>query len=164
MMRNIDNTYLVVILSLLCLLSSGCVVERPLEHIQQNVEISGFDLTKYSAMGFLYTPYRYDRDYKSIGILSLLATPEANLVDRTVDERRSDYGVPKKWKINKIRVELALDSLYQAAIHMGADAIVDLQIIGISESYKTTMDQIDYPVTLYGYKISGFAIKRQLLK
>ncbi|MGA3051423.1 MAG: hypothetical protein ABSE00_05860 [Chitinispirillaceae bacterium] len=145
-----------IIISLLVL---GC--SSGIEFVPKNLTLTNFDLTSYSKKGFLFTPYKYLGDYESIGIMSIIATPEAKLTDINTG-KKDHFEQPifeKMWKINDVPVAEAMDSLYAAAMKLGANAIVDLDLKEIDHSYNAEAGKA-HPVTIYGYKIYGFAIKR----
>ena len=59
-------------------------------------------------------------------------------------------------KAIKKNIKKAILDMVEKAKSMGADAIVELKIKEKSEYYPSMM----YPITLQGYDLSGFAIKR----
>jgi hypothetical protein len=88
-------------------------------------------------------------------MMSIIAFPEAKLV--AANSKQDTLNITRVWSIGTIKVEEALDSLYSAATKAGANAIVDFSINEISQRYNEGTTE---PLTLFGYKISGFAIKR----
>jgi hypothetical protein len=142
---------------LITVLILGCA--SGIEFVPKNLTVGNFDLSSYSKKGFLFTPYKYLGDYESIGLMAIIATPEAKLAKINTEEKDED-GTPvykKEWEIGSVPVAEAMDSLYAAATRLGANAIVDLNLKEIDHSYN---ERTFHPVTVYGYKIDGFAIKR----
>ena len=130
-----------------------------IEFVPKTLSITDIDLTPYSNKGFLFSPYRYLGDYKSIGILLAKAFPEARYTSTRASEINTASALLtlKEWKINRVPIEESLDSLYSAAVKAGADAIVDLSFVEDTHTYNWRKPS---QLKLYGYKIYGYAIKR----
>jgi hypothetical protein len=129
--------------------------------IPKTMTIGMFNFKKYSDKGFLFTPHSYLGDYESIGLVSVMLSPSAKINKINTGNKNSD-GSPifkKVWNIDKINVDEALDSLYFLANKLNANAIVDLEIKEISQSYNDINSDVPQ-VTIFGYKVDGFAIKR----
>ena len=133
----------VSILSLLCIyviILSGCV-PKPIERTEV---LTGYDFTKYTALGFLITPEKYNGEYESIGILTLTITPSARYVSLPYElqpgERMSGNVV-----IETFNVADAIEKLYQEALEMGADAI-------------TRFELDPYPFIYAGVEIHGIQV------
>ena len=128
--------------------------------VPKTITIGMFDFKKFSDKGFLFTPHDYSGEYESIGLVSALLLPSAKIIKTTTGEKspagRQVYQ--KVWDIYKIDVNEALDSLYFLVKRLNGDAIVDLQINEISQTYNTSSRSPQ--LTIFGYKIAGFAIKR----
>jgi hypothetical protein len=123
---------------------------------QKQVVTYVYDFTKYSNQNFLFTPEQYTGNYNSIGLLEIEIYPETEkvLAKNTSNQYGTeDYSKSTQWIYYPISTEEVLDSLYNRAIRMGADAITRLKIEDFIVSYGT--------VYSYGKKASGFAIKRQ---
>jgi hypothetical protein len=124
------------------------------------------DFTKYTERGFLYTPYRYQGDYESIGLVSVEITQE--LKHERVVGKRGKWKVWKyKWSAEPIDVDTGLERLYSLATLMGANAVVDVDIDYSTKTYDAAIDSAGREVplspvtkTALAYTISGFAIKR----
>lgn len=144
---------------ILCgLLFIGC--STGIKFISKSMTMGIFNFKKYSESGFLFTPHNYLGDYQSIGLMSIMLSPSARLNRIKTNEKGiSDSAIYKQvWDIDSIDVEEALDSLHSQAIKLGANAIIDLQIKEISQTYNVNTGQP--VVTIFGFKIDGFAIKR----
>ncbi len=131
----------------------------PPDLIQEKIIISGYNFSKYSAEGFLFTPNEYFGDYESVGLIHLIYTPEANLIE-VYTGKTNEQGKPinkKSWQVNEFDSELLLDKIYEACIELGANAFTQMNIETHSESYATNTF---YPITINGAKISGFAIRK----
>jgi hypothetical protein len=123
-----------------------------IKQIPSSLSIYEIDFSKYSEMNFLFTPYKYLGDYKSIGLVSVTYMPEANF-EQVVTGKGT--GVEELWKIENVNLENIIEAFHKKAINMGANAVVDLTIENIPRTiYAAT------PVTISGVKLSGFAIKR----
>ena len=105
----------------------------------------------------------YQGKYQSIGLITLIYEPEVRKDLPTSGTNSSgkvyDNSFYKKiaenraWYIKNIKGEDALKAVYEQALSMGADALVNLNI---------TTEIINNGGMLYdGIKISGFAIKRE---
>jgi len=118
---------------------------------EKQVIVTGYDFTKYTEKGFLFTPEGYLEDYESVGMLSVEILPEL---------KRSGYASPGQfyapgnlWRYTPVSGSEVLDSLYIKAKRMGADAIINLVI-------RRTILQANN-VSAPGIEASGFAIKRK---
>ena len=129
------------------------------DSIPEKISISGYNFSKYSNEGFLFTPNVYNGEYESVGLIHLTYTPEANLVE-VYSGKQLENGKPqvsKEWHVIEFDSEILLDNVYEACLELGADAFTQMVLQTHSETYgNTTM----YPLILNGAKISGFAIKR----
>jgi len=115
-----------------------------------------YDFTKYTNKGFLFTPDPYSGEYLSIGLLEVEIYPQTEKVQSKVKSNQygtKDYGEASKWVYYPINTEEVLDSLYNLATKMGANAIVRLKIEDFIVSYGI--------INSYGKRASGFAIKRK---
>ncbi len=150
------TSVLLIVASVVLLL--GC--SGGVSFVPKSLTVGLFNFTPYSEKGFLFTPHSYSGDYESIGLVSVMISPSARLNKIATSNKNADGKTifDKSWSIDRIDVNEALDSLYHLAAALGADAIVDLQINEISQSYN--MNNLEPQVTIYGYKIDGFAIKR----
>jgi hypothetical protein len=126
-----------------------------------------FNFTFFAQKGFLMTPEKYSGIYELIGIVSYEAFPgaEFKLAERKVVKAygMSDKPVTTKvydWVIDSIPLQSALTKIYDECIKMGADALVNFEYDFLSNSYGV-VHGFDNPVTIYGIRMSGFAIKRK---
>ena len=120
----------------------------------QPVELSfKIDFSKYSDNNFLITPLKYNGDYKSIGLVQVIAYQGAKL-DKML---RNKNSVPS-WRKDKLDLKKYIESLYQMSVEMGADAIIEFHV---TELEKNLAINTLYPVDILGYKLTGFAIKRK---
>jgi len=137
----------------------GCATTG-ITFVPKTMNIGIFNFKKYSENNFLFTPHNYLGDYESIGLVSIIISPSAKITKIKSPHKNGD-GSPyykKVWNVDDMNVDEALDSLFYLANKLGANAIVDLQIKEITQSYN--MNSIFPQITIYGYKIDGFAIKR----
>ena len=125
--------------------------------VPKSVLISGYDFTKYTEKGFLFTPEQYLEDYDAIGLLNLEVIPEVRKVP--YGTRASEHGweiivgTTRYWQVEEISSGEVLDSLYKKAVSMGADAVVRFNLEAIPHN--------NGDVNYYGLQASGFAIKRK---
>ena len=135
----------------------GCI--GGITFVPKTMTIGMFNFKKYSDKGFLFTTHSYLGDYESVGLVSVILSPSAKINKVKTKDKRTDAVVYKRvWDIDKIDIDEALDSLYLLASNLNANAVVDLQIKEISQTYN--VNTTEPQVTVYGYKIDGFAIKR----
>ncbi|HRQ78483.1 MAG TPA: hypothetical protein PLY94_07770 [Gemmatimonadaceae bacterium] len=124
----------------------------PRLHIPGSVSVTGIDFTKYTTLGFMFTPERYAGDYESIGLITVTIIPTATgslriqarsgATERTVD-----------WTVSPVEAKDVLDEAHSRAVAMGADAIMNLSLQAIP--------QVHPELTFYGIELRGFAIKRK---
>jgi len=127
--------------------------------IQEKVIFFGYDFKKYSDKDFLFTPNIYQGEYESIGLITLIYLPKAQLLELYSGEFTNE-GKPikkKTWKVEEYNSDDFLDKIYNLCVEMGSDAFTQMEILTHSESYA---QNTFYPVTINGVKIVGFAIKR----
>lgn len=137
---------------LLVLLLVGCqpTEESRRSHYDRETEFYGFDFTEYADQGFLITPYQYDGEYESVGILRVVIWPEmTRIAEKTMGDRVTEYS---DWRAEEIQMDTAVDSLYDRAREMGADAIIDFQAERITEDINEGVR--------VGVEARGFAIDR----
>ena len=118
----------------------------------------GYDFTKYSAQGFLFTPETYNGEYESIGLIEAEIYPKVSRTRPSDDKSAFDTWTlgtsGTRWYVGSVSADEVLDSLYTYTKQMGADAVVRLEI-GETESRSNG------EITFKGVKASGFAIKRK---
>ncbi len=151
-----------LLLSIPLLTFSGCLAT--LHQIHPVNEFYGIDFTKYSKEGFLITPEKYADKYESVGMIEYHIMPGAKYLKAGTRREKIDniYGDANVntyiWIIDKIKFSQAMDSIYVMAKNMGADAITNFDFnIETSELNSLIYNN---PVTITGYRITGYAIKR----
>ena len=149
----------ILLIPLLLILFATCA--EPPDLIQEKFIVTGYDFTKYSDKGFLFTPNEYNGEYQSMGLIQLTYMPEAKLVTVYVSSLNSE-GKPitikkKKWKIDPLNVDKVIEDIYNLCMTMGANALTQMDIEPYSENHAQGTTK---PITITGIKISGFAIKR----
>ena len=124
----------------------------------KTVVIYGYDFTKYTASGFLFTPEPYNGEYDAIGLIDLIIYPEIKKTKTDSYTMDEEYKMVNKrsagLQAGEVTAREVLDSLYTCTKKMGADAVVRLKIEntpGFNNGINSTM----------GIKASGFAIKRK---
>jgi len=120
----------------LIILIAGC---RQGYELSKTTLVYGYDFTKYSSQGFLFTPESYNGDYEAIGLIELAVYPEVRKKESASTEKKFDTweNVEEyregRWFIEKVSASEVLDSLYNYTKQMGANAVVRLEI-GETES------------------------------
>jgi len=148
-----------IILLLIFLMGCGVTIYN----IDPINEYFGIDFTKYSKEGFLFTPEKYLGEYESIGMIEykLISGAKYLSTGRQWDAKTAK-SIPTryKWFIDEIEFSQAVDSIYFMAKSMGANTIMNFDFnIETNEKYNNPM-KCNNPITIYGYRITGFAIKR----
>ena len=142
-------------LILLLLLITGCVTMQPRE---RSVSVSGMDFRPFTVLGFLMTPEKYLGEDAPTGLISVSVWPE---VVRNSDRKQGvqymrwvgQSGSSRQMRyIEIVPVEVALQEAYEAALNMGADALVDVSVRAVDRRYG--------PGQITGLEVSGFAINR----
>lgn len=133
------------------LLFFSCSAEKDLS---KHVFSYGYDFTKYSKVGFLFTPEKYTEKYESVGLLVVEIYPEIYLRDKKNQYGIDEPGSGTLWTYNPVKTEEVLDSLFNISKTMGANSVINLEIVSVSE-FRSGFNK---PVP--GIKASGFAIKR----
>lgn len=134
---------------------SSCSIER-VKYIHSFTEKLVFDFRKYTEKDFFITPEKYQGNYESIGIIDISIYPAAarqleiikpqNIID---GEYAQGY-----WLIRKLKPNEIINTIYEEANDMGANAIMNFKVTSIQK-------QVDYDLNLKGINVSGFAIKIQ---
>lgn len=154
------------IICLIIIVSSGCEPLKTLEFIDRDEQLLTIDFRKYSNDNFLFTPEKFEGEYKSIGMVDYVLIPGAEY--KYSGQKPNPYYSPNtpgsqryiayyEWVQDVITIQQALDSLFLKCQQMGADAVVNFAISVETRSY----DGIKNPIELKGVRLSGFAIKRQ---
>ena len=131
---------------------------KVLNYIPKEESIYGLNFTKYSEQGFLITPEKYLGDYESIGIFNYTFVPSASIF---IEKKVMSSGILRERKIwlkENYSIYDGLDSLYNFSKSIGADAIINFQFNIVTRNYTYGYEN---PVTLEGFELSGFAIKRK---
>ncbi|KKN85467.1 hypothetical protein LCGC14_0277860 [marine sediment metagenome] len=155
-MKNLLVTLGIVLLIFgACLLSSCTVITK----IPGYESLTGLDFRPYTEQGFLITPYEYGGEYSTISMINYEVMPSARLPQTTYSNAPSGIVTTRSgdWVIDELDVQIALDSIFEICINQGANALVDLEVTGISKGYMN----IAKPVTIYGIRITGLAIERK---
>jgi hypothetical protein len=118
------------------------------------------DFTKYTQNKFLITPEKYSGPYESIGLIDFIYMPGAELKANVLDEKyitsqQQNTVTGYTWDIEQINIQDVIDGIYNRCIDMGANALINFSVATQEQSYQ----YIQNPVNLYGYRITGFAIK-----
>jgi hypothetical protein len=134
----------------LLLIFAGCSAFK----YEKQVFVFVYDFTKYTESGFLFTTEKYLFEYESVGYIQVEFYPETEKEEfnKMNQYGTENFGKPGKWFYYPISTEEVLDSLYNISTRMGANAVINLRI----EETEVNLP----PVTAYGRRASGFAIKR----
>jgi hypothetical protein len=122
-------------------------------------KISAIDFSPFTEKGFLFTPNKYNGDYKSIGIINFTYFPEAKLTELKIKRnKRDDEGITKTfWDVESYDSNILLYEIYTSCVSLGADALTEFKIKNVQSKHGE--DSTD-PVTINGIEMYGFAIKR----
>jgi hypothetical protein len=154
---------LLVIFATSC--ATGLKELNELKVIFPSEKLYGIDFTPFTKKNFLITPEKYTGNYESIGIINFTAKPGAKYIklgfkanpDYTEQNNQLKYLESFDWKVDSIIFSDVLNKVYKICTDMGADALVNFKNDIIYDSHS----DISNPVTIMGYEISGFAIKRK---
>ena len=134
---------------------------QPETYLRPETVVTGFDFTRYTNQGFMFTPEEYNGTYQSIGMVRVELWPEAQRTEIMESTGETDYG---PWEEEPGRVQSAIDSLYNVATDMGADAVVRFNAQRISEEVITGPPAVGgaraETYVRSGVEVSGFAIDR----
>jgi hypothetical protein len=151
----------IALFAVVSLLAISCTT---LKEIPSYSLLNKIDFRKYSDAGFLFTPEKYEGEYKSIGVIDFKKMPgalyttikELKNKDNYIPEHPEISTISTQWFTEMIDMDQAIDELYRECISLGADALMNFKI----DYYIETRSNISNPISITGYKISGFAIKR----
>lgn len=149
------------------LLFTSCTTITILNSVQKEESFYGIDFRTYTEKGFLMTPENYSGEYESIGLITYKIIPAAKYV--LINNKTKNvlyyntYTDTYYWIKDDINFQNVLDSVYVNCVSMGADALINLKMNLISKEYLLDKysKPISNPVTISGYEISGYAIKRK---
>ena len=142
------------IIVLIAILSFGC---KTLDYIPAYEQILGLDLRPFAEQNFLITPYAYSGKYTSIAIIDYKIMPGAqlrNTINYSPYTGESYEG--STWFVDTVKIDESLNRIFLICREMGADALVDFEILDVSDSYTN----IEKPVLVPGIRITGLAIRR----
>lgn len=152
------------ILSTIILFSvlSACQTTNQITKIPRKEELTGIDFTKYTKLGFLITPEKYSGNYESIGLIDFVFMPEAirktNYIENSYSWKETENLVTGySWNVEKVNIQDAIDGIYKRCVEMGANALVNFNATTETKEYLFP----NAPLTIKGYRITGFAIKTQ---
>ena len=142
---------IILLFSILLLVS--CSPKRA-KYIHPFSEELVFDFTKYTEKGFFITPEKYTGDYESIGIIDISIYPAAAKQIEVVKSHNIVSGEYAQgyWLIRYLKPSDIIDSIYESANKLGANAIMNFKINSIQK-------QAEFDLNLKGVNVSGFAIK-----
>lgn len=151
---------LIHIVLILSVLLYSCATVKEMNKISKTEDFTAIDFTKYTKQGFLITPEKYMGNYESVGIIDFVYMPQAILntsyISNNYSWKEETNLVPgQAWKIDKLNVQDAIDGIYKRCVDMGANALVSFNVTSVNKDYIG----IKNPVTISGYRITGFAIR-----
>lgn len=142
--------YLLFIFSSIFLVCSSCAPGKPLI-IPKEKHAYGVNFTNFSDKNFLFTPYKYEGKYESVGLVRFEIKSGAEYIpNKELNWLQGD------WEFDYATSDEILNYAHDIAIKMGADAICDFKIIYKSEEVIYDTQHITLPIV----EVSGFAIKR----
>jgi len=138
----------IIILYFLFLLSCKSV-----NQVSSITEYIVIDLRRYTEQDFLITTEKFNENYEAIGLLELSVFPGATRLrnGQVLPENTYKQGF---WAVEKLSTEEAIDEIYNRAKEMGADAIMNFELTTVKKT-------IAIDLQLSGFKMKGFAIKRE---
>ncbi|MCD4652140.1 MAG: hypothetical protein K8S56_10220 [Candidatus Cloacimonetes bacterium] len=157
---------LVILLLLVsCAVPLENVPLQPLEKIEKYKHVSGFDFSSYNARNFMVTPRGYNGKYEPLGMLNFVVCEGAAMEEKLLfiaDKHAKEAGLEDiavfEWIVEELDYNEILEYVYQTAISMGGNAVVDFRI---TRNDKTYVNSPGYPgVTVPGVEIYGFVIRR----
>lgn len=137
---------------LISLLLVSCSTTAPLE---ENIETTSIDLTRFTDRGFIITPSSYPGEFQSVGFVTVSLEPRAKSISG--GERPSGMVKGAEFMTATVYYEpldlnKALEAMYQKATYMGGDGIINFS----REFYTVTYKDAEIPAV----RLSGFAIDR----
>jgi hypothetical protein len=122
----------------------------------KEMNVTGFDFTKYTEQGFLITPEKYEREYESIGMLNVTVYPRLEKISLEEPPAQPGAASPaKEWFVTKeVVAQEVVDSLYVEARSLGADAIINFRTDVVTQDLKQGVSRT-------GIQARGFAIDRE---
>lgn len=117
------------------------------------------DFSPYAERGFLMTPERYEGNYESIADIEYIIKPGAEY--KAIDGQDGDgegYKISQWVVTDTITLDDALAKVYEICVNMGADALVNYHGEKLTD---TRVSSLYGPVTITGYRITGYAIRRK---
>ena len=130
------NHFILTLLVAMILTSCSAVIQ--VDSVQYEYVI---DFRPFESQGFLFTPQDYDLEYDSKGMIDIRVYAQVI--------RRCNVCAQK---VKPIEIGELLNNIYNEAVAMDADAVVNLQIKDIQRSESGLL--------VPGINISGLAIKR----
>lgn len=151
-----------IALSLFLLILVSCTVTEP-KHYPRIVHFSTFDFTPFTEQGFLFTPEKYNFDYKSVGLITCVIIPEEDYKVTQLseqDDRLNDIYYNKKettmvFFTEEIEPDEVLQLFYNECVKMGADACINFDYQSTNIPSRNNIYK-----TITCHVVSGFAIKR----
>lgn len=161
---------------ILLFVAVGCAsVPRP-SNTDGGYEYLGFDFRKYSDQKFMFSPYPPKYDYDTRGLLTIRLTPKVTEIPQQLyltttrnnniyyetkaDGTQNTYftkrvnvlgGNTYYYAVEVIEPEEAIDKMYEQAMAMNANAVVDFEIV-----QKTANDN---GLTYAYYEVTGLAVR-----
>jgi hypothetical protein len=131
-----------VVLLLVCVVE-GCT---PLRVAPGGTLVTGIDFSPYTKQGFFFSTEMFPGTYEPVGLVTVTTIPPAH-------QEHDEIGYVV-WRIQPVLLKDVVDTMYQRAKSMGADALVNFRV-------RTYQDRIDLQTTRDAVELSGFAIRRR---
>lgn len=110
------------------------------------------DFVPYTVEGFLFTTEGYTGEYESIGMV------EYKFTTSSTTQQLDDVGVIIMWIDDPFDIQSGLEIVYNEVLNLGADALINLEVIALESSPDKRSSNTLYQPS--GYIIKGFAIDR----
>lgn len=144
--------HLSILVLIAATIAAGCASTGDRTQIRKETEVRGFDFTDYG--DFLITPEGYSGQYESVGIIEITIWPEMRR--RKVNSEKGGSRMTP-WETTPVNPKTAVDSLYERARDLGADAIIRFDTQAVTE---TVDDGSPSGIQRTGVQARGFAIDR----
>ena len=144
-----------VTLVVLMLVLAGCGTSG----VPRSTQTLVYDFRPYTEQGFLITPEEYQGDYRSVGIIAMEIVPAASkeyAYEKEWKEYEEVEGTYRQgdWAIEEMSTQDVIDQVYEQAQGMGADAIMNFEVMTDTEALPG--ESLVRPV----FVVRGFAIDR----
>lgn len=128
-------------LAVLVLILFSCSTQR------YTISTSGYDLSRYADQGFIMTTTNINHDYVPVSIVNSVCIsgsidkPENEVEEKDLKEYRDVYYTSSMYQPNNYKpciVPDLLDEMYQQCVDMGANALINIEILASGTTITCT--------------------------